>query len=168
MVKDPTIRDIRRTHYQAILNRIFSSQYPGGIRSFCNDCVVAYQGLEKLQLPIPEEEKIANFTLHAWTPDNKELISHLRMHCKTLQEITQQVYADSLKVDYYNATIATRRANLAVNGVNDPLGPLMDFHPQVSQGSPAPIQKQITLLNAQQSSYQQSSFLIRSQKRHEN
>ena len=131
MVNDPTIRDIRRTYYQQILNRVYTAQYPGGIRAFCNDYVAVYQGLDKLQLPVLEEEKIANFTLHAWTPENKELISHLRMHCHTLQEITQQVYADSLKVDYYNATIAARRANLTVQ---DPLSVL-----SIQENNPHPV-----------------------------
>ena len=129
MVNYPTIRDIRRTHYQQILNRIYTTQYPGGIRAFCNEYVAAYQGLDKLQLPVTEEEKIANFTLHAWTPENKELISHLRLHYHTLQDITQQVYADSLKVDYYNATIAARRANLAIQ---DPFSMLSVNNPDCS------------------------------------
>lgn len=100
MVNDLTIRDIRRTHYQQILKRVYSAQYPDDIRAFCNDYVAAYQGLEKLQMSASEEEKIANLTLHAWTPRTRN--SYLTYAClitnykKLLSKYMQTLWRSSI------------------------------------------------------------------------
>ena len=109
--------DVKTLHYEAILNKSYSSQYPGGLEQFALDYEEAFTELEAIGKTYNDAQKKCRilFNLYDTTPETQVITSWCECHCGTFDDIVAHLTDTLIRVSHYNGHHAIRKAKQTHN-----------------------------------------------------
>ena len=90
--------DVKTLHYEAMLNKSYSSQYPGGLEQFALDYEKAFTELEAIGKTYTDAQKKhwILFNLYDTTPETQVITSWCEHHCDTFDDIVAHLTDTSI------------------------------------------------------------------------
>ena len=117
--------DVKMLHYEAMLNKNYSSKYPGGLEQYALDYEEAFTELESIGECYTDAQKKCRilFNLFDTTLETQVITSWCERHCATFADIVDNLTDTSIRVSHYNGHHALRQAKQAQRSLSvvDPL-----------------------------------------------
>ena len=81
--------DVKTLHYEAMLNKNYSSKYPGGLKQYALDYEEAFTKLESIGEHYTDAQKKRRilFNLYNITPETQVITSWCERHCTTFADV---------------------------------------------------------------------------------
>ena len=104
--------DVKTLHYEAMLNKNYSSKYPGGLEQYALDYEEAFTELESIGEHYTDAQKKRRilFNLYDTTPETQVITSWCERHCATFADVVTHLTDTSIRVSHYNGRHAIRQA----------------------------------------------------------
>ena len=107
--------DIKTLHYKAMLNKSYSSQYPGRLEQFTLDYEEAFTELKAIGETYTDAQKKCRilFNLYDTTPETQVITSWCKRHCNTFDDIVAHLTNTLIWVSHCNGCHAVCQAKQA-------------------------------------------------------
>ena len=107
--------DVKTLHYEAMLNKSYSSHYPGGLEQFALNYEEAFTELKAIGEIYTDAQKKQRilFNLFDTTPETQVITSWYERHCATFDDVEAHLTDTSIHVSHYNGRHAVCKAKQA-------------------------------------------------------
>ena len=97
---------------EEMLNKNYSSKYPGGLEQYALDYEEAFTELESIGEHYTDAQKKQRilFNLYNNTPETQVITSWCERHCATFADLVAHLTDTSIRVSHYNGRYALQQA----------------------------------------------------------